>query len=100
MPQIAIEHHRAVLGLLRSSRNRWHSSLAQGRRRPGLLIRRVSQARTARAAGLPAGWGSETPVTPLLGSLGPGPQLHVAPDGTIRYLAATDPSGYKGQHKI
>ncbi len=65
-----------------------------------LLFAAVQPARTAQAAGLPAGWGSETPVTPLLGSLGPGPQLHVAPDGTIRYLAATDPSGYKGQHKI
>jgi hypothetical protein len=39
-------------------------------------------------------------VAPLRGSLGPGPQLHVAPDGTIRYLAATDPSGYKGKHRI
>ena len=52
LPQIAIEHQRAVFGLLRSIRNKRHSGLAHGRSRPGLETRRASHASTARTAPL------------------------------------------------
>jgi hypothetical protein len=43
LPQIAIEHQRAVLVRLWSMRKSRHSSLAHGRSRPGLCLARASQ---------------------------------------------------------
>jgi pimeloyl-ACP methyl ester carboxylesterase len=67
-----MEHHRALLALLRSSRNRRHSGLAHGLSRPGLVSRSALQARTTRAA--------RASQVPLLAVWGKGDQIF-GPDG-------------------
>ena len=62
MPRTAIEHQRALFGLLGSIRNSWHSVLAHGRSLPGLEIRSASHDSTARVAPL-----GQT-ITPIAGT--------------------------------
>jgi pimeloyl-ACP methyl ester carboxylesterase len=50
LPQLFMEHHRAVFALLRSSRNRRHSGLAQGRSRPGSRCSTALHARISSTA--------------------------------------------------
>jgi hypothetical protein len=64
LPQTAIEHQRALWGLLWSIRNSRHSGLAHGRSRPGLDFASASQANTARAAADRPGGTSSRHSTP------------------------------------
>ncbi|OBB09349.1 hypothetical protein A5668_00730 [Mycolicibacterium fortuitum] len=64
-PQVVIEHHRAVFGLLRSIRKSRQSGFAHARSRPGLAARSAPQARIALRAPRIASSTANSHSTPL-----------------------------------